>query len=961
MGSFNLNQFNSTTFVTSSILPIDFDDEKGFNILYGDLYGAEVTKSLQEVIRNKYNLAIVDYDNSNQVILKDGNINSFEEYSTFLNGEAFGIVNTRNINGYRELTFRIPYTIVDTNNEIIDNFRIPYCTEEYKVQLYWRGMRDYYIIKEITDGYSDDGLKFREVYCWHYPFAKLSQSGNQLDFEYIDTADNILANVLDGSDWSVGAVDTFFEGETTTEKIRTLKANGNTNRYELIQQMAEIFGGFPRFDSQNKLVYFNNDPRVDKGVVFKYGKNIKTYSIISSTKELATKIWVEGGENDLGITYIDEATDNTLGEPYILNFDYFIEKGLINATQQLAITNFEINIGIINSNIKTTLSDLTTKNDSLFAKETSLEFKITSKTAKEASKTSLTNIRNSTTNTTTRETLQSQINSLTTEINTLASEISTLNSEISTLEGEISALESTYNGYISSKNSEIQTLEDSVGDFIREKLYKNENYTDADALYADAVRVAELASYPQYEETISLLDLSKLTGYELEEFDEYTKVEIQVDPLGLVSEGQIREIIRVLDDPRSTTCTVSTFISNFEDYMSKSFTSSNELQLMKETYNRSNGLNPDGTVNGDFLQEALNKASFLFNADSSSYIDPIKGFISVDADNPDRLVKVNSAGIAISEDGGDTWGLALTWDGLVAEKVKAGSIDTKYVKIYNSDDGDIESGGGFYIDGTGLRAYNSSGVKTVEILNDGNATFSGNITGSTIYSTEGNISLNESGIVSYGSVENSKAVLNSAYLLFDDPNGSPVGVLESSAIGLFSIKSQQTTSTEIRERYLIFGEEESPSIMLGMDVFLINEGYWNGGPFLELSYNNGTSISGNATVDGDFSVTGTKNRMIKREDETLYLHAYETPTPYFGDLGSSKTDEHGICKINIDDKLLSVIESSNYKVFIQECGDGKLWVEKHADYFLVKGTPSLEFDYEIKAIQSGYKDIRFNK
>ena len=660
MGSYNINEFNTSPFVTTSVVGIDFDDEKGFHLIYGDKYAIEVTQSLQEALRDRYSLSIMDYENQRQIILKDSTLVSHETYSTFLNGEAFGIVNTRNINGYRELTFRIPYTIVDTDNELIDNFRIPYCTEEYKVELYHRGIRDYYVIKEIADGYGDDGLKFREVYCWHYPFAKLSQSGNQLDFEYIDTAKNILTNVLDGSDWSVGNVSVFFEDDNPIEKIRTLKANGNTNRYELIQNMAEIFGGFPMFDAEFKRVHFVEDPRIDKGIVFRYGKNVKSYSIISSTKELATKIWVEGGEDDIGITYIDNATDNTMGEPYILNFDYFIDKRLISAQQQSDINDFKINIGNINSSIGIVLDDMGDINADLLTKESSLEFKITSKTAKEESVVSLTNIRNATTNTNERDALLSQINALQAEIVVLDGEISALESEVEALEIDLDTAESDYALYVSAKNQYLQDLEDSVGDFIREKLYKNENYTDADSLYADALNVATLASYPQYDETISILDLSKLTGYEIEEFDEYTKAKIVIDPLGITSDGQIREIVQVLDDPRQTTCTISTFITGFEDYMSKSFTNTNDLNIMKETYNRSYGLNPDGTVNRDFLQEALNNASFKLNTTSSSYIDPVQGFISANLDNPNQLKKLNSAGLAISNDGGQTWELAIT-------------------------------------------------------------------------------------------------------------------------------------------------------------------------------------------------------------------------------------------------------------------------------------------------------------
>lgn len=115
-------------------------------------------------------------------------------------------------------------------------------------------------------------------------------------------------------------------------------------------------------------------------------------------------------------------------------------------------------------------------------------------------------------------------------------------------------------------------------------------------------------------------------------------------------------------------------------------------------------------------------------------------------------------------------------------------------------------------------------------------------------------------------------------------------------------------------------------------------------------------------VNGNLEVTGTKNRVVEIDDGSkVKLNAYETTTPYFADIGSDKTNKNGECRIDIEEIFKQTIELENYKVFIQENGEGKLWVEKHEDYFIVKGTPNLEFDYEIKAIQKGYATTRLEK
>lgn len=125
---------------------------------------------------------------------------------------------------------------------------------------------------------------------------------------------------------------------------------------------------------------------------------------------------------------------------------------------------------------------------------------------------------------------------------------------------------------------------------------------------------------------------------------------------------------------------------------------------------------------------------------------------------------------------------------------------------------------------------------------------------------------------------------------------------------------------------------------------------------------NGKPNETGVTIYGDLFVTGTKNRLVQTDkNKGVLLNAFETATPYFGDIGSSKTDENGYCKIEIDDVFAQTIEKENYKVFIQECGDGKLYVEKHEDYFEVKGTPNLDFDWELKAIQKGFADVRLKE
>ena len=125
----------------------------------------------------------------------------------------------------------------------------------------------------------------------------------------------------------------------------------------------------------------------------------------------------------------------------------------------------------------------------------------------------------------------------------------------------------------------------------------------------------------------------------------------------------------------------------------------------------------------------------------------------------------------------------------------------------------------------------------------------------------------------------------------------------------------------------------------------------------------GLSVGSSSTdVDGNFTVqNGTKSKLVETQNyDSRLLYCYETSAPLFGDIGSGKLDDSGICVVMIDDVFAETVNcGANYQVFLQPCGDGSCHVsEKTAGYFVIDGTPNLEFDWEIKAHQRGFEQTR---
>ena len=124
-----------------------------------------------------------------------------------------------------------------------------------------------------------------------------------------------------------------------------------------------------------------------------------------------------------------------------------------------------------------------------------------------------------------------------------------------------------------------------------------------------------------------------------------------------------------------------------------------------------------------------------------------------------------------------------------------------------------------------------------------------------------------------------------------------------------------------------------------------------------LSVREEANLNGSLYLNGILYVEGSKSRVASTGDYGKRLmYCYEMPSPMFGDIGRAVLDNTGLCYIYLDDVFSETIETEYvYNVFLQRYGQGEIWVEKlHPLYFTVKGTPGMEFAWEVKAKQRGY-------
>ena len=136
------------------------------------------------------------------------------------------------------------------------------------------------------------------------------------------------------------------------KKVRTLKEE-KSNRYNILQTLAELFEGWIRFEveyldngkikrdsngKQIKKIKFVEIVGKDNWNGFHYGTNLTSISRTINSEQVVSKIWVETTDSkssESGIISIQDSEYNKLGELFLYNFDYYVKIGEISKQQLL--------------------------------------------------------------------------------------------------------------------------------------------------------------------------------------------------------------------------------------------------------------------------------------------------------------------------------------------------------------------------------------------------------------------------------------------------------------------------------------------------------------------------------------------------------------------------------------------------------------------------------------------------
>lgn len=284
-------------------------------------------------------------------------------------GAAYDIEVTKEKNGWKEITFTVPYY----NSMGERNFRQDFVLNEHQLYVFEDGECDIYSIKVDNDTHATKQLNLK-VQCNHISEELKTKNlyGYFDDENGIGKCNELITTALAGTGWTLYHCDTFNETGTSTPKVRTYHCEPKTGAYNMISGICDIFKAHPVFDGFHRRVSIYATDNTSGYMELNYGKTMNKLSRKSDSSNIVTRLYVEGEYGDLGYVGIDNAPSNTSKLPFILNFDYYRQLGVF--TDSGVDSDYDFVYGddgyidqyqTISNNITTQMQNILEKNASL--------------------------------------------------------------------------------------------------------------------------------------------------------------------------------------------------------------------------------------------------------------------------------------------------------------------------------------------------------------------------------------------------------------------------------------------------------------------------------------------------------------------------------------------------------------------------------------------------------------------
>ena len=479
-------------------------------------------------------------------------------------------------------------------------------------------------------------------------------------------------------------------------------------KYEIYEKRTEKLVTFKRFIGQ------------ENQAGFRYGINLKSIQREVNSEQIATKVIVEPNVNEFaenGSCSIQTSRLNPTGESVLYNFDYYIHHKLLTR-QEVNDDLYGANGGIglyaklrkWNNQIKEPIEEAAQIANTInVLTSRKMSYKSIVDNAQAAYQDAIDEmmVSGGLTFQEAVDGVRSEdkgdfINNLITKRNEATSTIAryttildNTNKLLADYNNRHAALTHELNQIAKKKKALMTEFYKKYSRFIQEGTWTSSDHIDADDYFLDAQQVSYTSSRPQVTYSINVLEISQVEGFEPYHFSIGDKTYIEdTDFFGWDDYGRpykeeivVSEVTYELDEPSKNTIKVQNYKTQFEDLFQRIAAATQSLQYHEGEYRRAaNAINADGTINSSLLKNSLKNNELLIkNAKDESVVWDETGITITNFLNPNNIVRLVSGGIVLTSDGGKNWTTGITGEGINANVITTGRLDTNRIRIFNAE------------------------------------------------------------------------------------------------------------------------------------------------------------------------------------------------------------------------------------------------------------------------------------
>ena len=500
----------------------------------------------------------------------------------------------------------------------------------------------------------------------------------------------------------------------TYEKCRTIEVS-QSNRFNITQQIAETFEVWCRYEIQHddkgaiisKTVTLTDNYGQENNIGFRYGVNLSKIARTVKSDELVTKLYVPEIENSAaadGYCSISEAKLNPSGENFLIDFSYFINKGMLDEEA------LYLDIYGVESGYYTVLKKLNEEYTSIIKTQlgygdnslTNKKLKLVSDIQVEqariyAATESIENIENGS-----GAGSKSEYEDIIKEANL---NIKSKQSELAVVDKQLADCQKAIKDNVSKRKNLNDSFYTKYSRYIQEGTWTGDNYIEPNTYFFDAQKVITRNSRPQIEYNLDVVDVSVLIDPETQW--DYSPYAFEVGDISSIIDTQyfgydengapraekvvVSEVSYNLDSPEKNSIQIQNYSTQFEDLFSRLNASIQSLTLNQNTYAKAENFTGTGALTYESLQQSFDRNKALSESSANGTYTQENGVITLKTDGYDEStkeyikdkyqVKLLGGGIILSSDGGATWKTGIYGGEINTALLKAGQIDAERINI----------------------------------------------------------------------------------------------------------------------------------------------------------------------------------------------------------------------------------------------------------------------------------------